>query len=117
LQANPDLLIANINRPDDRSYFFRVAPGKPLPSQAKASSFIQGRDELLQGANFNLGRATYGPLAKGWVIPLRYAIRNKEGELLYVLVAVCPCHGNKVSGMTCLCRQIPHLDCSVMMRI
>jgi len=69
LQANPDLLDSQYKSPGwtDRT-FFRSCSGKPLPSQAKASSFIQGRDELLQGANFNLGRATYGPLAKGWVI-------------------------------------------------
>lgn len=91
LQANPDLLIANINHTDGRILVSsEVLPGKLLPSQAKAPSFILGRDELLKGTDFNIGRATYGPLAKGWVIPLRYAIRDKKGGLLYILVAVLP---------------------------
>ena len=91
LQANPDLLIVNINRPDGQILVSTESlPGSVLPSQDKASSFIHGRDELLKGGSFNIGRATYGPLAKGWVIPLRYAIRNKQGALLYILVAVLP---------------------------
>jgi diguanylate cyclase (GGDEF)-like protein/PAS domain S-box-containing protein len=91
LQANPDLLIANVNRPDGQIVVSsEVLPGLPLPSQANAQSFILGRDELLKGGDFEIGRATYGPLAKGWVIPLRYAIRDKKRKLLYILVAVLP---------------------------
>lgn len=91
LQANPDLLISNINRPDGQLLVSsEVLPGKPLPSQGKAPSFTLGRDELLKGGNFNIGRPTYGPLAKGWVIPLRHAIRDQKGELIYILVAVLP---------------------------
>jgi diguanylate cyclase (GGDEF)-like protein/PAS domain S-box-containing protein len=91
LQANPDLQIANINRPDGQLLVStEVLPGMPLPSQAKAPSFIMGREELMKGGDFNIGRPVYGPLAKGWVIPLRYAIRDAKGELLYILVAVLP---------------------------
>ena len=91
LKSNPDLLIANINLPDGQLLVSSSVPlGKPLPSQGNASSFIIGRDELLRGQDFNIGRATYGPLAKGWVIPLRYALRDKNGKLKYVLVAVLP---------------------------
>jgi hypothetical protein len=53
LQANPDLQIANINRPDGQLLVSsEVALGLPLPSQGKAVSFIMGRDELLKGFNF-----------------------------------------------------------------
>lgn len=91
LQANPDLLTVNINLPDGQILLSTLAlPGAVLPSQAKVPSFIAGRDELLKGASFNIGRPTYGPLAKGWIIPLRYAVRSKKGELLYVLVGVLP---------------------------
>lgn len=91
LQANPDLLIANINNPAGQLLVSsEVPPGKPLPFQGKAFSYILGRDALLKGDNFNIGRATYGPLAKGWIIPLRYAIRDKKGTLIYVLVTVLP---------------------------
>jgi len=91
LQSNPDILIANINRPDGQILVSTEAPpGTQLPTQGKAPSFNIGRDALLRGEDFNIGRSTYGPLAKGWVIPLRYAVRDKKGELLFVLVAVLP---------------------------
>lgn len=91
LQANPDLLLAHVNLPDGQILVSSDVPlGKPLPSMANFSTFIMGRDELLKGGDFNIGRPLYGPLAKGWVIPLRYAVRDKKGELLYILVAVLP---------------------------
>jgi diguanylate cyclase (GGDEF)-like protein/PAS domain S-box-containing protein len=91
LQANPDILIANINRPDGQLLVSsHVAPGQPLPSRGGSLSYQAGRDALLKGDDFNIGRSTYDPLAKGWVIPLRYAVRGKQGELLYVLVAMLP---------------------------
>jgi diguanylate cyclase (GGDEF)-like protein/PAS domain S-box-containing protein len=91
LQANPDILIANINSIDGQLIVStEVPPGLPLPSQGEAPSFILGRDEIQKGADFNIGRPTYGPLAKGWVIPLRHAIRDKKGNLLYIVVAVLP---------------------------
>lgn len=91
LQTNPDILIANINRPDGQILVStETPPGSQLPSQGKAPSFIIGRDALLQGVDFNIGRSTYGPLAKGWVIPLRYAVRDNNGRLIFVLVAVLP---------------------------
>ena len=91
LQAHPDLLIANVTRPDGQLLVSsEVLPGKPLPSLANAPSFKMGRDELLKGGHFNIGRPFYGPLAKEWIIPLRYAVRDKKGGLLYLLVAVLP---------------------------
>ena len=91
LQANPDLLIANVNLPDGQILVSSDVPqGEPLPSVANFSSFIMGRDELLKGGDFNIGRPSYGPLAKQWIIPLRYAVRDKKGGLLYILVAVLP---------------------------
>lgn len=91
LESNPDLLIANINRPDGQILVSTEdIAGTKLPSQGKAPSFINGRDALLQGVDFDIGRSTFGPLAKGWVIPLRYALRDKNGKLIYVLVVVLP---------------------------
>jgi diguanylate cyclase (GGDEF)-like protein/PAS domain S-box-containing protein len=91
LQANPDLLIASINRPDGKLLTSsEFSPAKLLISLDKAASFILGRDELLKGNRFNIGRAVYSPPAKGWAIPLRFAIRNARGKMIYVLVAVLP---------------------------
>lgn len=91
LRANPDLLIANINSVDGQLIASStVLPGNPLPFQGRAKSFIVARDELQKGNDFNLGRASYGSLAKGWVIPLRYAVRDGKGTLKYILVGVLP---------------------------
>ena len=61
-----------------------------MPTLANAPSFMAGRDELLQGADFNIGRSTDARLAKGWIIPLRQAIRDENGVLLYVLAGLLP---------------------------
>lgn len=91
LEIHPDILISNINRVDGQILVStEIEEGKPLPSQGAAPSYQLGIDELQKGGNFNIGRPTYGPLAKGWVIQLRYAMRNKRGGLQYVLVAVLP---------------------------
>ncbi len=91
LRVNPDILIANLNRADGQLLVSsEVELDKPLPFQGNAVSYVVGKQALENGANFDIGRATYGPLAKGWVIPLRYAIRDKAGKLQYVLVAVLP---------------------------
>lgn len=88
LQANPDLRTANITRPDGQMLVSsEVLPGNALPSMANTPSFIMGRDDLLKGVDFNIGRPIYGPLAKGWVIPLRYAVRDNKGGLLYIFAA------------------------------
>jgi PAS domain S-box-containing protein len=88
LQANPDLRTANINRPDGQMLVSsEVLPRKPLPSMANNPSFIMRRDDLLKGEDFNIGRPLYAPLAKEWVIPLRYVARDKNGGLSYILAA------------------------------
>ena len=90
-QAHPDLRTFNVLLPAGQILASTESPpGKSLPSLANSPSFILGRDELLKGADFNIGRAFYGPLSKDWVIPLRYAVRDKKGTLLYLLTATLP---------------------------
>lgn len=89
--ANPDILIANLNRPDGQMLVSSdVLPGNPLPKLANTPSFIMGLDELRRGGDFNIGRPFYGPLAKKWIIPLRFSVRDKKNELQYILSAVLP---------------------------
>jgi diguanylate cyclase (GGDEF)-like protein/PAS domain S-box-containing protein len=91
LQANADLQVVNMNSPDGRLLLSsEILPGKPLPVIIHDRSYITEKEELLKGVNFNIGRSIYGPLYKGWYIPLRYAIRDKNGGLIYILVAVLP---------------------------
>lgn len=91
-QENPDLLIINLNRVDGQMLVSTEAkPGTPLPSMSNSPSFLVARDELQGGGSaFNIGRPLFGPLAKDWVIPLRYGIRDSQGKLLYILGAVLP---------------------------
>ena len=90
-QTHPDLRNVNVLRPDGQMLVSsEILPGKPLPSLANTPSFIMGRDELLKGIAFNIGRPFYGLLAKEWIIPLRYAVRDKKGTLLYILTTTLP---------------------------
>lgn len=91
LVAHPDLLVTNILAPDGQMLVTTEdMTGKKLPSQGNAPSFIIGRDELQKGVNFNVGRVFYGPLIKEFIIPLRYAIRDQNGNLIYIVATALP---------------------------
>lgn len=70
-------LIASANNP----------PGSKFPSYASESSFISGLETLRSGTDYEVGRPIYGKLVKEWTLPLRYAIRDANGKLLYFLTA------------------------------
>jgi PAS domain S-box-containing protein len=91
LKTHPDLLVTNVLAPDGQMLLTtEELAGNKLPSQGNAPSFIIGRDELQKGVNFNVGRVFYGPLIKEWIIPLRYAVRDKNGGLLYIVTTALP---------------------------
>lgn len=91
LKAHPDLLATNVLALDGQILVStEESVGKKLPSQGNAPSFIIGRDELVKGVNFNVGRVFYGPLIKEWVIPLRYAVRDQNGGLIYIVATGLP---------------------------
>ena len=66
------------------------APGAALPSVAKEPSFIQSREELLKGQTLSIARPLIGLVVKEWVIPLRYGIRDKRGDLVFIITAGMP---------------------------
>jgi len=91
LKAHPDLLVTNVLAPDGQMLVTtEELVGNKLPSQGNAPSFIIGRDELQKGVNFNVGRVFYGPLIKEWIIPLRYAVRDKNDGLRYIVATALP---------------------------
>ena len=65
----------------------KSAPGAALPSVAKEPSFIQSREELLKGQTLSIARPLIGLVVKEWVIPLRYGIRDKRGNLVFIITA------------------------------
>jgi diguanylate cyclase (GGDEF)-like protein len=90
-EANSD--IVNIHITDLSGQFLASAiwtPGMTFPSLDQESTFILGREALLKGQTFNIGRPYFGQTIKEWVIPLRYGVRDKSGELVYILNAALP---------------------------
>jgi PAS domain S-box-containing protein len=68
----------------------KSAPGAALPSAAKEPSFIQARDELLTGQTLSIARPLIGLVIKEWVIPFRYGIRDRRGNLVFIINAGMP---------------------------
>lgn len=89
--ANKDLANINVVRPDGQLVASAInSPGAKLPNVSKESSFVMGSDALHRGEDFNIGRPFVGKLVNEWVIPLRYAIRDDNGKLLFVIQATLP---------------------------
>ncbi|MFA6901730.1 MAG: ATP-binding protein [Gallionellaceae bacterium] len=90
-QANRDLSNIVIVRPDGQLLASALhPPGTGLANNGKEISFIIGRDTLLSGPDFDIGRPMVGPMLNEWVIPLRYAMRDAKGRLQYILAATLP---------------------------
>jgi len=68
----------------------KSALGAALPSVAKEPSFVEARQELLQGRTLSIGRPLIGLVVKQWVIPFRYGVRDKRGNLLFIVAAGMP---------------------------
>jgi diguanylate cyclase (GGDEF)-like protein len=91
LQATPDL--ANINLVDIGGQM-RVSAkkyaGDRLPLIGNKESFSLAVSHFRSGGQFEVARALIGPVLNTWVIPLRYAIRDRNGELKFVITAALP---------------------------
>ncbi len=84
----PDIALV---RPDGQILVTaKSAPGAALPSVANEPSFIQSREELLAGQTLSIARPLIGLVVKQWVIPFRYGIREKQGNLVLILNAGMP---------------------------
>lgn len=84
----PDIALV---RPDGQILITaKSAPGATLPSVAKEPSFIQAREELLTGQTLSIARPLIGLVVKQWVIPFRYGIRDKRGNLVFIITAGMP---------------------------
>lgn len=87
-QAYPELQVVNVVRPDGQILISSNAPpGATLPSAGSSPSFLAARDRFLGNASFDIGRPTFGVILKQWNIPLRHAVRGKDGKLTYILHA------------------------------
>jgi PAS domain S-box-containing protein len=68
----------------------KSAAGAALPSAVKEPSFIEAREELLKGRTLSIARPLIGLMVKEWVIPFRYGVRDKKGNLLFIITAGMP---------------------------
>ena len=89
--ATHELENINIVQPDGQVVASAIdPPGLKLPFIAKEASFILGREVLANGPDFDIGRPFFGRIVGEWIIPLRYAIRDQHGKLIYIIQATLP---------------------------
>ena len=89
--ATHDLANINIIQADGQVVASAIDPlGDKLPFIAQEESFLLGRDVLANGPDFDIGRPYFGRIIGEWIIPLRYAIRDKQGKLIYIIQAALP---------------------------
>ena len=63
---------------------------KPFPSIGSSRSFMLSRAELLKGRTLDIAQPLFGALLKEWIVLLRYGVRDKKGNLLYIIGAPLP---------------------------
>ncbi len=82
---------AVIVRPDGALVAAAGGPaGHPLPRSVDGPSFAAGRAPLLGGRAFDVGRVARCPITGRVGIPLRYAVRDGRGRLMFILTAIVP---------------------------
>lgn len=61
-----------------------------VPFVGGQPSFRAGVEELRQGKLFDIGRPFLGPLLNDWIVPLRFGVRDRSGNLVAILTASLP---------------------------
>jgi PAS domain S-box-containing protein len=79
LHANGDVLLTA-----------KSPPGIALASLAREASFLDFIEELKQGNPSGIGQPLVGVVSKTMIVPVRYAIRDRRDELIYIVSANLP---------------------------
>ncbi|MDH4189364.1 MAG: ATP-binding protein [Betaproteobacteria bacterium] len=91
VSLHPDLLSVVLARADGQAILeTNTPPGTQLPSIGHTASFKLSVEEFRAGQRISIPRPVFGVIVKQWVIPLRFAIRDAQGRLAYVLSGVIP---------------------------
>lgn len=91
IEVHAELPDVALVRPDGQILVTaKSAPDAALPSVANEPSFIQSREELLAGQTLSIARPLIGLVVKEWVIPFRYGVRDKRGNLVFIITAGMP---------------------------
>ncbi|WP_322628994.1 EAL domain-containing protein [Halothiobacillus sp.] len=87
-ENNLEIANVNITNLNGQMLVSAIEPqGTPLPNIGHRKGFILARDALLKGQPSLISRPVNGLLVKDWVIPFQYGIRDKTGQLRYILNA------------------------------
>ena len=68
----------------------RTPPRTVQTTLAGEASFIHFLDAVGQGQLFAIGRPLLGKLSKAVIVPVRYAIKDRQGQLAYIVSANLP---------------------------
>lgn len=90
-KAYPETRIAIVSRPDGQVLVTTEGtPRSTLPTLANEPSFKLARDAIAKGRAFHVGRPFLGPVSREWIIPLRYGVRDSNGNLIFLVGAGLP---------------------------
>ncbi len=101
-KANPELRVVIMLAPSGQVLASsRKASGTPLPDLS-GPAFAKGIQLTMAAHGLVVGPAERGPIARQWIIPLRYAVRDRAGRVQFLLSAVLP-----VSSEQALWKNLP----------
>ncbi len=78
-------------RSDGQILLTGTTPNRPdMPSLANDAEFRKIRDKLRRDSPFAIGLPITGHIDKSWFVPVRYAVTDRAGKLVYVISANLP---------------------------
>ncbi|MDP3539820.1 MAG: PAS domain S-box protein [Azonexus sp.] len=90
-EFRPELYNVTLIRPDGLILLTaKNPPGTTQVSLAKEVSFTTFINELKQGTNLGIGQPLVGAVSKVAIVPVRYVIRDHQGQLSFILSANLP---------------------------
>ena len=87
-QADPDRAVVAVN--DLEGNIIASSHGTPAVRAPVAADWRGSIEALRQGANMSIGHANISRVTRQWVFPLRVGMRDREGKLANVVIAILP---------------------------
>lgn len=87
---HPETLAVQLVAPDGQLLATSPAQPAPLPTLAHEPAFQAFLSSLDANTHLELGRPVQGASAGEWLFPVRYVLRNEQGQLLGFIVSAMP---------------------------
>ncbi|MBI2732867.1 MAG: PAS domain S-box protein [Aquabacterium sp.] len=87
---HPETLAVHLVAPDGRLLATSPAQPAPLPTLAHEPAFQAFLSKLDAHTHMELGRPVQGAVTGEWLFPVRYVLRNEQGQLLGFIVSAMP---------------------------